>query len=247
MSTEWRNNPDECYGDSVFGYKPQKNIGIKVNTPTIRRLRDSDRDKVAEPTDPDSLLGPVEINEHDLASQEPTEYNPYRYVYPLVLEELNMEIVVRFQLSDLDHENLDPITFTDRDGTEHTIPLFPTVQEGKIPVQDTWEGPDDLYKYYRESERQLYQVPVIERAKVFGDGMEKEDVLITKETLESILTPERFMQALIDFRDDLRQDPQAPRPLFNLMCEMCGEVWSEGSEYYGEDDEDEDDDDYGPW
>jgi hypothetical protein len=239
MSTDWRNNPDECYGQSVFGYTPQKNVGIKVNKPTIRKLRDADRDAVLDPINPDTLIGPVEINEHDVP--EPTEYNPFRYVYPIIIDELNMEIVVRFQLSDLDHANLDPVTFTDKDGVEHTIPFFPTVQDGKIPVQETYEGEGDLWNFYREGERELSIIPVIERAKIFGDGVKTSDVLISRSLLEDTLSPERFMQALLDWREDLRADPAAPRALYQLACEIAGDNSWRGSESYDDDYYDDDD------
>jgi hypothetical protein len=213
---------------------------------------------IAALADSDDVEIPVEHNEIDLISLEPGvdnpidapgEYNPYKYCYTVVVEELNMELVIKFIIDSLNHDEKHPIEFI-RDGKAYTIPFFPREQEGCDPIE-TWEGPGDHHDFYRAGEHSYYVYPAIVRAKIFGDplannGEGSTDVLVTKEFVREHITPERLAEALEALRDEVQDDPNAPVGLSCLLGDALGynEWRGDGSSLsFGPEDDDDDYDD----
>lgn len=207
------------------------------------RLQLKKRNPEADITDPRDLE-PQEINKLDQAIENQVKYNPFRFCYKVILEELNLELVIKFIVDDLDHNHKNTICFT-ADDKEYEIPFFPLQAEpGSIDPADTWEGPDDYYKSYRHGERTCFIIPTIVRAKLLGDGMEKPDVLVTQEFVRDYVTPARLQQAIADFRQQILGDPTAPSGLKVLLTDVLKEV-DGGSSYDDDYEEHEDEDDWG--
>lgn len=144
-------------------------------------------------------------------------YNPFNYCYNLVLEELNMEVTVKFLLDEYDRTNLQPITFKDKEGKEHTIPFFPTVQTGHTNYNI---NPNMFHNEWEEDERKLSVIPSIVRAKVFGNGIDTKDVLVTEDIVQQHVTPDRLLSALMNFYYEIKEDPKAPTALMQLIKDI---------------------------
>lgn len=157
-------------------------------------------------------------------NEELPAYNPFKYAYAMVLDELNMEIVVQFGTDDADYSEKDPLVFKTKDGTEITVPFFPRVQEG-VPVESTQQG-GEIYYNFREGERKLSIYPMIVRAKVFGDGLEKPDVLVSQKVLREMVSAERLEAALVQFYADTKADPAAPAALLDVLADVTGQAWA---------------------
>lgn len=195
----------------------------------------SEDDTETTPTDP-TALEPQDTNIIDL----PKQYNPYNYCYRVMITELNMELLVRFYVETLDHDEKHPIQFI-RDGVTHTIPFFPREQVGKEPADRHIPGELNLTSAYADDEHPYYIIPTIVRAKIIGDplannGNGTEDVLITKELVIAEVSPERLAEALEELLSDVQDDPSAPTGLRDLLSEALGhkEQWSDSYRTAGE-------------
>lgn len=197
--------------------------------------QEGDNKDTGKPTDANALE-PADANVIDA----PEQYNPFNYCYRVMIEELNMELLVRFVIETLDHDQKHPIQFI-RDGVAHTIPFFPREQEGADPADKHIQGELDLNSDNRHDEHPYYIIPVVHRAKVLGDplandGKGSTDVLITKELVISEVSPERLAEAIEELRADVQSDPSAPAGLHDLLSEALGykESWSDSYRTAGE-------------
>lgn len=233
------------YGDFDFDntdvFKNPPRLNIKRSGSEARDaatvLADKDDEDIEPDTEPDpTALEPQEPNIIDL----PEQYNPFNYCYRVMITELNMELLVRFYIETLDHDQKHPIQFI-RDGKAYTIPFFPREQTGAEPADRHVLGELNLVTDYRHDEHPYYIIPVVVRAKVLGDplannGDGSKDVLVTKELIINEISPERLAEAIEELRDDVENDPAAPAGLHDLLTEALGykEQWSDSYKTAGE-------------
>lgn len=179
---------------------------------------------------------------------EADAYNPFNYTYEMFVPELNMTLWVHFRLEgDLDlAAPREPINFT-RNGVSYSYPFFPPENRGKEPGEG-YDG--EIYDFYREGERRLFMVPEIEKAVIHTPG--KEPANVTKELVAEYVTPDKLMDAIHAFRDQVRNDERAPQGLRMLLSDMtqhpedisAWDMRDDSDEDEDEDDEWDDEDDY---
>lgn len=161
---------------------------------------------------------------------EPPAYNPFRFAYRISLEELSMDIWVKFELDTANYKEKDDLVFTDNEGIEHRVPFFPRINPGTDPGKSGY----NLNPFYLPGEQQLCIYPSIVKAESYGD---KGRLQVTQDVVVLAVTPERMEQALIDFYSQCRRDPECPVGLLVLLKDMCQgmNTWSPEVEAAGMD------------
>ncbi len=232
---------EDSDSSSEYGHLPSEPPAFTKPPRLVLRKRDDTTTALADAGDANVKSEPVEINLDTLLPGEanpidhPEQYNPYNYCYKVMITELNMELIVRFFIEDLDHDEKYPIHFI-RDGIAYEIPFFPRPQEGTDPAE-TYEGPGDHYKFYRAGEHHYAVIPMVVRAKILGNGLSGdegiEDVLINKDLVIAEVPPERLAEALEELRDEVSNDNNVPMGLYDLLTDALGysEDWSGDSGY----------------
>ncbi|MBW2672205.1 MAG: hypothetical protein JRD89_02160 [Deltaproteobacteria bacterium] len=198
---------------------------------------------------------------------EPT-YNPLQYCYPIktILNDaectkrgcartqnnptdtkfcatctVEYELAIKFQLQT--HHQTTPINFIDpKTNKPHTTPFFP--QNTDITIEPDPTGPEPNLKDYQIGEPTYYLAPTILRCKHTETGQ-----LLTREATTHLISPEILQQALLNYRDQIEQDPNAPAILYQLLTMWDPKNYtaadlSSGDNWDDEDLDDDDDEDY---
>jgi hypothetical protein len=205
------------WDDGGSGYENDFEVRKAAREPLFKhpgRLELKKRDPDAAPVDPDSLM-PQEDNPLDLEKV----YNPLDYSYPIVIDKLRMEVVVRFHIETLDFENKQTLNFR---GVE--IPFFPQRFDGVDPAES--QRGNEIFNFYRENEHLYGICPMIVRAKVFGDGVNTKDVLVNREFVRDHVTPDMLYSAIADWYDnELAKDQYCPAGLLQVVRSVIGTGW----------------------
>ena len=186
----------------------------------------------------DLTLHGLEPGEDNPLEHEPT-YNPLRYCYPMIatIDGDEYQIAVKFQLQE--HHETTPIDFIDpATGKPHTIDFFPKMPD--IAIEPEWDGPNPhLESGYQIGENPYYLVPTVHRCKHITSGH-----LLTREAANKLLLPEILTTAILAYRDQVNEDPEAPAHLGELldMWDPCNQAQHvEDDDWYDDEYEDEED------
>jgi hypothetical protein len=166
----------------------------------------------------------------------PPEYNPLKYCYQIIAKGANhheYEISLRFLLQTWSEQT--PIEFTNmRTGEKHSIPFFPVAPE--VELEPDYEKENNGYEKenngYQIGESTYWLVPAIDRVKRLADNQ-----ILDHDTAARIITPDALQTAILEFRDKIHEDPNAPEALIELL-----DVWDDikTSATYDDNDDDRD-------
>lgn len=207
-----------------MGYEPTPTPPAFINPPKFKLKKKTNLDDATVVQDVQELEPGME------PEPEPPIYNPFRFAYRISLEELSMDVWVKFELDNANYKDKDDLIFKDSEGIEHRVPFFPRINPGTDPGQTGY----NLHPFYLDGEQQLCIYPSIVKAESYG---EKGRLQVTQDVVVLAVTPERMERALIDFYSQCRRDPDCPVGLLVLLKDMCQgmNTWSPEVEAAGMD------------